>query len=418
MLTLPGTPPRRPDDEAGSVMIVVIVMLVVALCLAAVLVQVDSSLNLTRTDQDRTNAFHHANAGVDQALYRIENNALPTVSNASYQPILSGTTLVGFRDSITSGTSRFDVEATRTPPDQDRVWTVRSTGTDDPSGRRRQAVATIAARSLFENGFFTVQNFNLTGSQGTPVAYRSSVCPTAAQACAISTFPIDGYLGSNSAITGSAATAADFIAKWGGFNLYGRTNQADADASCFDGRCGTSPKVQAITNRLQVVVPPAPSSARPCPNGGQIGRRGQTTLIEPGDYTCEDLTLQGTVNISTTTGTVRFWATRSFTVGDGAVVNRHQRTPRFQVYFPEQSGPTSSSICDSEVWALLLAPGLTVDCPGGHQPVIYGAVVARLHDGRGNHFEFHWDMDATDAVHDEKYVVRNWRECPPDVTDC
>ncbi len=401
MLTLRRRRAHRTDDEAGSVMIVVIVMLVVALLVTAVLVQVEGSLNLARTDQNRTNAFHHANAGVDQALYRIQtkdfSGALATAN--------------GFTETITSGTSRFHVVATK---QSERVWEVRSTGTD-PSGRRRQAVATIAARSLFENGIFTLQNFNLTGTQGTPVAYRSSVCPAAD--CSEPT-PVPGYLGTNAAITGSAATAAELVARWGGFNMYGRSNQADADANCFEGRCGTNPKVQAITNRLEVVVPEAPSTAMPCPNGGNIGRRGQTTTIAPGDYTCENLNLQGTINISDTTGTVRFWATRSFTVGDGAVINRFQRTPRFQVYFPEQSGSTSSTMCRSEIWALLFTPGLGVDCTGSHQPTIYGALVAKLHDGRGADFNFHWDMDAMDAVHDNKYVLRNWRECPPDTVTC
>lgn len=401
MLNLRQWRAHRTDDEAGSVMIVVIVMLVVALLVTAVLVQVEGGLNLARTDQNRTNAFHHANAGVDQALYRIENKDFTgALASAS-----------GFSETITSGSSRFDVVATK---QSERVWEVRSTGTD-PSGRRRQAVATIAARSMFENGFFTLQNFNLTGSQTTPVAYRSSACPAAD--CAEPT-PVAGYLGTNAAITGSTATAADFVARWGGFNMYGRSNQADADANCFDGGCGTAPKVRAITNRFEVVVPEVPSTAAPCPDGGNIGRSGQTTTIAPGDYTCEDLNLQGTVNVSGTTGAVRFWATRSFTVGDGAVVNRHQPTPRFQVYFPEQSGSTSSSVCRSEIWALLFTPGLTITCTGSHQPTIYGAVVAKLHDGRGAHFDFHWDMDAVDSVHDNKYVVRNWRECPPDAAPC
>ncbi|MDQ3680729.1 MAG: hypothetical protein M3378_09370 [Actinomycetota bacterium] len=391
----------RPDDQAGSVMIVVIVMLVVGLLVAAVLVQVEGSLNLARTDQNRTNAFHHANAGVDQALYRIQTGDFAGAQVSAN----------GFSETVTSGTSQFEVAATK---QSERAWEVRSTGTD-PSGRRRQAVATVGARSLFANGFFTLQNFNLTGTQGTPVAYRSSLCPAAD--CSEPT-PVDGYLGTNSAITGSSATAAEFVARWGGFKMYGRSNQADADANCFEGGCGTAPKVQAITNRLEVAVPEVPGTAKPCDYGGNIGRPGQTTTIAPGDYTCQDLNLQGTINISDPTGTVRFWATRSLTVGDGAFVNRYQRTPRFQIYFPEQSGPTSSSICDAEIWALLLTPGLTVDCRGGHQPNIYGAVVARLHDGRGSHFEFHWDMDALDAVHDDTYVVRNWRECPPDAATC
>jgi hypothetical protein len=49
---------------------------------------------------------------------------------------------------------------------------------------------------------------------------------------------------------------------------------------------------------------------------------------------------------------------------------------------------------------------------------MYGAVVADIHGGTGNHFVFHWDIDSGDAVSNGRYVVRNWRECPPGSTDC
>ena len=49
---------------------------------------------------------------------------------------------------------------------------------------------------------------------------------------------------------------------------------------------------------------------------------------------------------------------------------------------------------------------------------IYGAVVARIHSATGNHFDFHWDVDSFYAESDRKYVVKDWRECPPGASDC
>ena len=396
---------RCGKDESGSVIVALVVIVVVALGLAVTLTHVNSGLNSTRVDQNRTNAFQLADAGMDQALYRIDTGAASS-----------------FTDSLVVGTSTFAIVATRNTGG--RTWTVRSTGTDT-SGRQRRVVATIRAESLFSEAFFTIQEFRLTGlNDSTPVAYDSTICPAATASCELPR-PIAGRLGTNGTISGSASTSASFRANWQGFNMYGRTNQADADDACMDGNgtatsgCGTDPQVAAITNRREVDLDKlsAPAGALPCPNGGTIGANGQTTTIAPGDYTCANLNLRGTIVVGGT-GNVRFWPTSEFSAASGALVNQAQPTSRFQVYFRGQNPPAEGGICGATIWALLYTPGLSIDCNGSNQPTIYGAVVAKIHRGTGNQFDFHWDSAAIDAVHTGKYVIRDWRECPATQNDC
>lgn len=409
---------RRRSDESGSIVMVVMIAFVVSVGLVAVLLQVNGALELTRTDQNRTNAFQFANAGVDQALYRIDSETMPAAAAGAYTPTVTAGEVTGFTDNLASGSSDFQVQASQSPAGQDRTWRVRSVGTDT-SGRQRVAIATLEASPLFVNGFFTMVDFHLTGNQDSPVAYDSRTCPTASPSCQLPT-PIDGSLGTNAEIVGSSATTASFVASWAGFNMYGRATQAAANQACDTGRCGTAPTVRAITNQYDPYdrMPTAPSAAQPCPNGGNLG----TITLAPGDYVCDDLNITGTVTVAGTVGNVRIWADDSFNASSTAVVNRHQRTSRFQVYFgkpPPATAPSAgSSICGAEIWGVLYTPWLQIACSGSHQPKIFGAVIAQFHGGTGNHFDFHWDIATQSDVHDGHYVVRDWRECPVNVTDC
>lgn len=422
----------RRRNEGGSVMIAVIVVGVVGLLVATTLDTVTGGLNLTRGDQNRINAFQFANAGVDKAVYRIDRNVLPASDPASptYTPTFDADgNVIAFTERLDVGPSSYEVTVAQDPPGQTTRWRVTSLGTDKPTGKQRQAIATIAARPLFENGFFTVENFYLTGNQTTPLAYDSEVCPTASGAhpsCSMD--PVPGGLGTNAKVIGSDMTTKAFVEKWREFNMYGRATQAAAEGDCGIPSANSDPSqarcaahggvVNPVTDQLEYPLPPPPPGTQSCPNGGNVGADGVPTTVAPGDYTCEHLTFRGNIVISPA-GTVRFWPTKTFVVAAGAVVNREVPTKRFQVYFPEQSGGGSSgSICDAEIWGLLFTPGLEIDCTGGHQPEMYGAVIANLHGGTGNHFKFHWDIAALHAVNDGKYVVRNWRECPVGTADC
>lgn len=417
-------------DERGSLVITTTLMVALVVVMVTMLHSTMTALQLARTEQERTGAFHFASAGVDQALFRIDKGVLPTVSGSTYTPVLAADgTLDGFDEVVTAaGGSKVEIFARKTPADQDRVWTVRSIGTD-ASGRRRQAVTTIESTSLFISGFFTDQNFELTGNQDSPVAYDSGVCPTADVVCELPT-PIAGTLGTNAEFRGAAATVKTFTDSWGGFKMYGRATFDAADEACAETDCRqqAAPRevVHAITDQLEIEVPPPPSGSLPCPSGGVFGATTGTTTVASGDYVCDGaVSLIGNIAVGTdpitgAPGRVRIFARSELSAASDAVINRHGETWRFQVLQSERAGGAawSGGICGAEIWALLYTPSLDIACNGSHQPSIYGAVVARLHAGTGNHFDFHWDISAADHAHNARYVVRNWRECNANDTSC
>ncbi|HEX4904014.1 MAG TPA: hypothetical protein VFU93_01090 [Acidimicrobiales bacterium] len=402
---------RSLRDERGSVLMAVLATTVGAFALIAVGNAVNGGLSTARADQNRINAFQHANAGIDLALYRIDRGDF---SGPSIVAITDG-----FRDTVTVGDSTFVVEAVRAVPGKDHTWNVRSTGTDG-SGRQRMAVATIATERLFNHGFFTIQDFSLTGNQLTPLAYDSAVCPDPTldpEGCNID--PIPGRLGTNAEFVGAAETVDDFKDRWDGFDMYGRATQEAADQACGAGRCGTAPEVRAISNQMPTILPVKPAGILPCPFGGIVVNQ----TLTPGDYLCSSLNLEGVVTVGTGgngSGRVRIWVDGAFSAADDAEINKGQPTPKLQIFQAETEGggAYNGSICGAEIWALLYAPGLVIDCNGSHQPVIFGAVVAQLHGGTGAHFDFHWDIASIDETFDEKYVVLNWRECPVGTTTC
>jgi hypothetical protein len=425
------------SDEHGSIIIAVGVAMVMSFLLAATLSAVYSTLTQTRTDQNRTNAFQFANAGVDDATYRLDHQDLPTAPVANYVPVVSGGNVTSFTETLTVNGSLYSVNVVQDPAGQSTRWTSRSTGTDK-SGRKRLAISTISATPIFVNGFFTLLNFYLSGNQTTPIAYRSSTCPDpttqSGPDCDLPK-PIPARLGTNGTFTGANETVDSFVADWNGFNMYGRATQAAADQACASGRCSTSPEarpgvVAAITDQYMPFVPGAPGSPDTLPS--PLTCANLTGTVPPGNYVCTNLTLKGTVTVGTGgngSGIVRFWVTGALTFASNSKVNHGQRPQKMQFFqcAPASAGvsqslpcpgPGGGSICDAEIWALLDTPGLPIDCTGQHQPKIYGSVIAQVHGGTGNHFDFHWDADSQSAVNDGKFVVTNWRECPPGSTDC
>ena len=411
--TLKGKVGRQLRDEHGSVLMAILAVVVGSFALIAVGSAVNGGLSTVRTDQNRINAFQHANAGIDLALYRIDRGDF---DGPNYEAITNG-----FRDTITVGGSTFVVEAVRVNPAFDHTWTVRSTGTD-ASGKQRLAVATIGTPRLFNHGFFTIQDFSLTGNQVTPLAYDSGVAgcedPTLnPAACEID--PIPGRLGTNAEFVGAAETIDDFVDRWDGFDMYGRATQEAADEACGSGRCGTAPVVRAISNQMPAILPVKPPGILPCPSGGVVVNQA----ITPGDYLCSSLNLEGAITVGTGgngSGRVRIWIDGAFSAAKNTVVNKGKPTPNLQIFqeATEDGGAYNGSICGAEIWALLYAPGLVIDCNGVHQPVIFGAVVAQLHGGTGAHFDFHWDVASVEETFDERFVIENWRECPVTGGDC
>jgi len=397
----------RQADEHGSVVVVVVIIVTLSVALATLLATVQSNLRASRTDQDRTAAFQRANGGIDQALYRLDRRSWPVGTSLDADNQLNQV----FTETVVSGAGSFAVTITPDSPLNSTSYTVTSVGTDEGSGRRRQAVATIAARPLFSEGFFMLEKFESRGTQTKDPefadAYNSIVCPRAEDSCELTP---TGAVGTNGIIRGSASTIETWVETFGRFNMYGRPRQSDADRDCGpDGVCtAKGGDVRGYSDSVLVEMPPASGS---CPFVGGI----VSGAIPPGDYTCSVVDLRGTITINPP-GRVRIWATEQISAQGGVVANRFGSPSNLQIYFGAVR-PNSSAICSGsnpedkvEIWALLYTPGLNFSCQ--KPPAIFGAVFANIWDSEGNEFRFHHDVNATTAVNNGKYRILDWRECP------
>jgi len=433
--------PKRCRSEDGSVMMAMTVVMVVSFLIVAVLLTVSGGLTSARNDQNRTNAFQYANAGIDQVLYRLDTSETATTAAGSYVPTrcyappsnscgAAGAVVTAFTDSVTSGTSGYDVIVTAVPDGQRTSWKVQSKGLDQ-SGRQRQAITTIKATPIFQNGFLTVNNFYTNGNQDYPAGYNSALCPdprnNSAAGCDLTnggTQPVPTRIGTNGVLRLASSTAADYFNSWEGADMWGRSTQAAADADCEVGGQMCKDKngyvagwVTPHTNQHDVTYFPT-DGASACPNPTGTFTN---TAIAPGKYRCPQLNLSGVISVSGT-GNVIFVVDGAVTINPDAKVNVGQATVRFQVY-QNPAGPAAGAFCgqgsdNPQFWGMLSAPRLEIGCNGSSQPEVYGAVIAKFYDGPGSHFKFHWDSQTQYAVNDGKYVVKNWRECPPNASDC
>jgi hypothetical protein len=438
------------SDERGGVVLVVILMTVASMLVLVTVSNVSSGLSRASDDQTRANAFQHANAGIDQALHRIEKRPLPTsVINAGktvYTPTVVDGKVTAFTEVFDDDDgTRYEIKATQTPPGQDTVWRVNSTGRD-PSTKLRQAVANIRATPLFENGMFTTNTFYITGNQfndTTPTAYNSLLCPNPSTANAVPppndadpcnlSHPVQARLGSNIGFpVNSPASLRAMVDQWAGFAVYGQATIEGALELCGNNtKCHTvtssdGTRTGNVVNVAEPLKVKMPSITGPCPNRGRLGSavKPAVSTIAAGDYRCANLTIQGTLNV-TGTGNVRFYVDNELSVVPGkgnqaTRVNAGQRPVRFQLYLPEQPAGTTnnSQICGSQIYGLLYVPGMDIRCHGSGQTEIFGAVVARSYSGTGNHFAFHWDATSATVLHNGEYRVFNWRECPVGEVDC
>jgi len=443
-------------------MISVMIIAVLSLVAATLFTTVNSGLRSSRADQDRTDAFQFANAGIDHALYRVDSTDLPTSNLGTcplsvaapgethrYCPEVNSGVLQGFEELIVDpGQSADTPETYRITAKpfphaaQTASWKVHVVGTDG-SGRRRQAVATIRAELLFEDGFFTEDLTEMNGGANFPEAYNSYDDANPSVSALAS--PYEASVGTNGKIELVNQAAAEWNAKWRSYNMYGRATMASALTNCV--LCLPA-KVQNFTDRKETIIEKIPANATGCPNGGNITQAYvAANPLLPGDYTCDNLSFSGTIDISGT-GRARFWPKHTLTVANGSVLNgpgatvttsggtlvypagTYQPPRRLQIFYynPQIYGVTApratqmmggSKICRAQVWGLLYTPALTVSntngCGGSNQPSVWGAANFKIYRSAGSpNFRFVWDKDSQFELHTGKYRVLEWRECPPD----
>lgn len=364
-------------DEDGSVAIAMTVVVIATVAAMALLSTVMQGLNAARIDETRANALAQADAGVDAALYAIDRQDWSDVTwvvNPTH-----------FTMSVNNGGTRFDVDATQS---SSTAWKVSSTGTD-PSGKRRQTIATVSLPPLFYDALFSAANATVTGT------------PPAIVAATIGT-------------NGTLSVPVGASSWWSGFELYGKADQTSANAACTN--CGGAPYVVPQIRALTTTPPSPPVTVNACPVNGTF-----TGTVQPGDYLCaQNVTLTGPITVGNAgngTGKVRIWVTAGSLTATGTI-NNNGAASTFQVFENAASGGgtyAGGTICGATIYGVLYAPGLSVSgC--GSRPTIHGAVLVGLWNA--SVASFYYDATAASISRDGTWTVTNWHECPVGASDC
>lgn len=326
----------RHDDQGSALIIAVVVMMVLTTLTLALLARTLSTMSFIRHGQDFDAALAAADAGLSQAVYRIENGASATWEEAgvnglgSYRFVARRVTPVG------------------TPANE---FIVSSKGR---VGNGRHAIEAKVTRSaLFPFALFGYQNLRMDGSTVNGPGFQFYVVGSAGAPVSV---------GSNGLITCNGTMASNVWFK-----------SASGFSGCPSGQWAN---LEPRQYRLELDPPPSPSQA--CPSGGVF-----TGFVDGGGglpYVCrQDVVFSGVVNV--TNGPLKVYVLNSLKpsgVPDpdvchslsiaGAVINAGAPARQVQIYKDDDclldigDGNTVSQLTFSGV---LYAPDSTVTINGG-----------------------------------------------------
>ena len=446
------------SDESGSIVVALLVVIISASLVAVTLANIVGNQSAVRHDRNFTTVLHAADAGVEQAAFR-----LGAVRNVGARMPASGTPCAFSAGACFTGTladSTFEWYAQRLGTT--REWQVYSTAVRHSV--RRRVVATIQEDRLFFAAAFANQGVRFNGNNradsyssgfgGNP-AYR----PRAGRL---------GLVGSNGTLTFLGnSTVVD------GAQLFGYTGAAPP-SPYFAGRCsgnanigltvatlstpGYDPPALSIcdpaarsrpindTPYLGIVAEPRAMSPEPavlaaraaaCPStdsytvppaGGTIApatinsatTRGPVGAAgapgsQPGYHCFNNVRIRGDLNVSgTAANPVVMYVTGNFTIeGNGTRVNcsgcnsTADSSPvagALQIYMVGAGTFTGSSA--AKFSGAFYGPQAT--CGGGAQAEIYGSIICNAIDNVGG-WSFHYD-EALDYLGNSIFATSRWQE--------
>lgn len=234
----------RPEDavgQQGSLPLALLATIVVVGIVGALLARVITNEEATRFDRGFTEVLHAADAGLQEAYFRLNTGALKSsISIGGQSAVVSGST--------DNGEFRWVAERQSA-----RGWLVRSTGTE--GGIERTVVADVTERPRFFPGAFGDELVALNGQSSQVDSYESTTpvgaCPSPAEPtkCWGTSVPFgtgNGALGTNEDFDfdGPAEVHRAVLYNWSGYPGTGATATNPGGSRCDGPPC--TPEVLRI----------------------------------------------------------------------------------------------------------------------------------------------------------------------------
>ena len=263
-------------DESGSLIVALTIIMVVFLLGSVLAARVIGNQMLVLSRQSTANAVSAADAGVSDALFRLDQG--PSTSKFCVNRVngVTDTNCVAGSVPGASGVSynAYTVPA-NTTPSLATEWVVQSKAT--VRGQSAAVQETVERSALFPFALFGNTSLNFNGGTAGFSNYQPG--STSVQEPSNSN-PV--YIGSNGTISCNGGLATGVVAQY--YSRGGGSN------------CGTG-----VPQLYNVPTPTPPSSGySACPNGGLIGAGNAVPILAAGTYVCSDqtLTISGNLSVS------------------------------------------------------------------------------------------------------------------------
>jgi len=369
-------PMKRHGDDGSTLIVAISVMMILSTLTLAILARTLSTMGFVRHGQDYDAALAAADAGLAQAVYRIEQGAR-----------------VDWRGTGTSGKGTYDYFADFISATE---FTVASKGTVGKASHGIRAKVTRSA--LFPYALFGYDSLAVEGSTSSGGSMQFDVVGMPGATVNVGT---NGYLSCN----GSQASNIKF-------------RSANGYSGCPPSQWE---KLDPKNPRLTIEPPPQPN--QPCPLGGVF-----TGTVDGGaglPYVCrQNVTFSGTISV--TNGPVIVYVLRPLKL-DGtvdmdrcssvdmttAVINQGGAARNFQLYkdgscpLTLSNGNTAST---PTMTGILYAPQTVLEVNGG-KSFIGSVMVASVKANGAPNLKFSWDANLA-TYYGPKWKVSRYAEVP------
>ena len=403
-------------DERGSLVVALSIIMVVFLLGSVIAARVIGNQLLVLSRQGTTNAIAGADAGIADALFRLDQ--VPTVSQFCVNELSNGQTDPNCVAGSIPGAPGVKYVASTVPantsPTLATQWIVKSYGTVNGHPGAVEELLTRSVKFPFALFGKTSLNFN-GGTVGFSTYTPGSTSTTAPSA----QNPVS--IGSNGTIACNGGLATGVIAEY--YSGGGQT-----------GGCGTG-----VQQLFPILTPQAPTSGyQPCPNNGSIGTANNYGTIgvvnQSTTYVCSDAALSISGNL-TVLGSVIIYVQL-----DSATNTSWANSGIPSIYIAGSSqvnmAPFDGTLPDAGKLQLLSNSigtvgnyngngGYTldgvVDIPGasltgdGCKSQYYGSIVINIYTcnggGEGNHLSFSYDNQLNQVM--TNFVPSSYQQVRP-----
>lgn len=395
---------RRPDDEHGSLIVVLLVILVLATLGAAVLTQVVASDKTAFAAQNHDAAVSAAEAGVSDALFRLDQQ---TGTSPDFCVLGAGKSTITPTDCptpvATSVPGAPDVSYLATYDSHTGRYTIRSEAWVNGTEGAVQVTATHTVAYPFAVYGQTKLKFDGTNTFN---YYNDASVQS----------------DSNPAASGTGGTTVDIgtagqVDCTGGVGTVGTVlyTSAASQTNC--------PDIQTPAGNYAMPSTTAPSGALPCPGSGTggatIGSTSTTTYLDAGTYSCTAaVTISGTVYV---TGPVKLYidppagTTNALTISGGAKVNIPEAPTLPQASLLQIFSGSSAGFGNYN-GAGTFTFGGTIDAPNGNlvgdgcKSTFYGSLVLNTDTCNGAHLDMNYDTTLTQLY--SSWSISGYTEIP------